>query len=135
TAGIRVRPDDLAQIVDALCNGDAGGQGIVEGRVGTIAMEKAVVATAVRVEPDDLSGVVDAGGQGGMERIQGIDNRGVSASTVEEAVDAGAGHIKAHDVTRGVDAECLGDGGQGIVQRREGLDWHGASWDRLGAKG
>jgi hypothetical protein len=35
--GIFVRSDDLAEVVDALCNGDAGGQGIVDGGVNTAA--------------------------------------------------------------------------------------------------
>jgi threonine aldolase len=49
--------DDVARRVDAVRKGAKGGQGIVEGRVGAIAIEKAVGAT---VNPDDLARRVDA---------------------------------------------------------------------------
>src|SRR5262249_29467286 len=101
------------------------------------AQKEAVVAAAGLVTADDLSRGVDAQGFGQVFGIQGIDKRGVSASTQQEAVDAGGGPIKTHDVTRGVDAGCnRREDGRGIVQGREGKDWHGAaSLSRLGERG
>src|SRR5262249_284360 len=137
TGRVHVSPDDLAPVVDGGCLGAAGAcQRIVDGRVSAAAQEEAVVAAAGIVTADDLSHVVDAEGQGIVLVGQGISDRGVSASTQQEAVEAvGAGgrRIETYDVTRGVDAECLGElESQGIVQGREGLDWHGAaSWGRL----
>ncbi len=138
-AVILVRPDDLAGVVDRLWHGAPDAQGIVDGGVNAAAQKEAVVAVAVGVHTDDLARVVDAESLGDVFGGQGIGKRGVSAAAEEEAVTAGAGLlINTHDATGGVDAVCkgAGKGGEGIVQRREGLDWHGAaSSDRLGAKG
>ena len=63
--------DDLARSVDAYGNGAGGARrGIVEGSVGTIAIEEAVVGR-VDVIPDDLAIVVDAVSPGdiGGQRI------------------------------------------------------------------
>jgi len=88
-AGVAVRTYDLAQIVDAECTGAVAagaGQGIVEGGVGAIAIEKAVVAAGVLVEPDDLAHRVDAecvGAVGGQRVVEGgedIDWHGAASS-------------------------------------------------------
>ena len=83
-------PNDLARVVDALGNGAARGQRIVERGVVAAAVKEAVdAAAAVQVIPDDLALVVDALGNGAA-RAQGIVERGVVAAAVEEAVDAAA---------------------------------------------
>jgi hypothetical protein len=132
---VLVVPDDLARVVDRLWSGETDGQRIVDGGVDTATQKEAVVAVSVSVTADDLAGAVDAESQGVVFGGQGIGKRGVSAAAQEEAIGAGAGLlIKAHDGTRRVDAVCkgAGKGGEGIVQGREGLDWHGAgSSDRL----
>src|SRR5262249_45842554 len=63
---VRVPADDLACVVDALCDGDTvyrGGQRIIEGGVGAAAtrvVEKAVDGAAIiLVRPDDLTQIVD----------------------------------------------------------------------------
>jgi acyl-coenzyme A thioesterase PaaI-like protein len=50
SAGVKVRPDDLAQIVDIVCSGERP-QGIIKGGVGAAAVEEAVRV----VIPDDLA--------------------------------------------------------------------------------
>jgi len=125
-----VKADDLAVIVDAKRSGAVGGRRIVEGGISAVGgvVEEAVVAVgASNVKADDLSRVVDAQGLGEVLGGQGIGNRGVSASTQEEAVDAGiVVGVLPDDLTRAVDAVRKGAvGGQGIVQGREGIDRHG----------
>jgi hypothetical protein len=59
-SGIRVIPDDLAQIVDAPCHG-GGGQRIVEGGESAAAFDEAMNAVVGGpVPPDDLARGVDA---------------------------------------------------------------------------
>jgi hypothetical protein len=87
-AGVDVPPDDLACIVDALCNGADGGQGIIEGGEGTAAVEKAVEGVA-EVKPDDLTRIVDAsclaeGGQGIVHGGVGIDRHDTGSSLIVE---------------------------------------------------
>jgi hypothetical protein len=136
---VLIPPDDLARVVDRLWHGAPDAQGIVDGGINAAAQEEAVVAVAVSVSADDLAGVVDAESQGVVLGGQGIGKRGVSASAQEEAVTAHGGClIITDDGTRGVDAVCkrAGKSGEGIVQGREGLDWHrAASSDRLACSG
>src|SRR5215468_6142095 len=83
-AGVVVSPDDLAQIVDADCRGAVGGQGIVEGGVGTAVVrivEEAVEAARVLINADDLPRGVDAAGNGALSR-KGIVEGGVSTANV-----------------------------------------------------
>jgi hypothetical protein len=75
---IKVAPDDLAGVVDAIRKGAVGGRGIVERGVGAAAVEEAVCAAGVVVLPDDLARVVDAvcigaAGEGIVEGGVGID--------------------------------------------------------------
>ena len=56
-----IKPDDQTRGVDAVGLGAVGSQGIVEGRVGAVAIEKAVeFVVGGGVRPDDLAMVVDA---------------------------------------------------------------------------
>jgi len=71
---ICVIPDDLAQIVNAVGLGEAGGRGIVEGGVNAAAKVEAVVV----VRAHDLVRVVDAV-RNGVSGGKGIEERGVSA--------------------------------------------------------
>src|SRR5205807_1279566 len=83
--------DDLAGVVDADRIRAVGGQGVIKGGVSAVGgvVEEAVVGVgASNVKADDLSCVVDAEAFGEVLSGQRIGNRGVSASTVEEAVDA-----------------------------------------------
>jgi hypothetical protein len=79
-AGVSIEADDLAQVVDVECSGEASGQGIVEGDVGAAAVEKAVKGAGARIPTDDLAEVVNApclagagGGQGIVDGGVGID--------------------------------------------------------------
>ena len=57
---VGVPPDNLTCVVDALCSGLGGSQGIVDGGVGATAEEEAVVNVATKELPYDLARVVDA---------------------------------------------------------------------------
>jgi len=77
-AGVIVRPDDLARVVDAVRNGAARSrQRIVEGGEGAavgIVKEAVVGGTQNPERPDDQAGVVDArcNGEGVGAQAQGI---------------------------------------------------------------
>ena len=86
-AGVRVRSDDLARVVDAVGNGAGGGQRIERG-VSAAAEKEAVGAADVRVRSDDLARGVDAicngavGGQGIVEGGVGVDWHDPGSSVV-----------------------------------------------------
>src|SRR5262249_39086858 len=111
-----VKPDDLARVVDAAWSGasTSRAQGIVDGGVGAVAVEEAVVAAVVK--PDDLAHIVDAmclAADGG----QGIIDGGVGAVAVEEAVTATGGVVPPDDLAIVVDVLCMGAADlQGIVE-------------------
>src|SRR5262249_56970734 len=81
------RPDDLATVVDALREGVAVHNGIVDGGENAPAIEEGVGAAGVVVDPDDLAQIVDAKGLSAAGG-QGIVEGGVSA-----AVHVVAGHV------------------------------------------
>src|SRR5262249_43974205 len=117
---VRVPPDDLACVVDALCNGDAvyrGGQRIIEGGVGAAAtrvVEKAVDGAAtVLVRPDDLPQIVDPLGLGVIQGQRIVEGGGEAAAR-QEAVVAVVVSEHASDLSTGIDAERHGVVGQGI---------------------
>src|SRR5262249_41901980 len=97
TATVDVPANDLARVVDPLCKGTIGAQGIVEGGVGATIVEKAVDLTVIVVVADDLSCVVDTLRKGATRaRCKGIVEGGVSAADriVEEAVIAAGVSVK-----------------------------------------
>jgi hypothetical protein len=59
---IKIKSDDLASVVDAVCNGSEGARRrILDGGISATTKKEAVVDEVVRlITPDDLAGVVDA---------------------------------------------------------------------------
>src|SRR5262245_7804416 len=110
---VSVKPNDLARVVDALCNCSPGAQGIVDGEVvgaknGMGVVEEAVlVAGVIYIVPDDLARVVDGRGERAFEGVcRRIVEGSVKAAVQEEAVVAAAVGVIPNDLARLVDAPC-----------------------------
>src|SRR6266436_2646219 len=111
-AAIRVKPDDLAGIVDAGCSGAEEGQRIVEGGVNAAAQEEPVLTASVVKASHDLAGVVETDRHGAVGLRAGrIVEGGVNAAAQEEAMEASRVRIVPDDLTPIVDPGCLGAGG------------------------
>src|SRR5262249_8420975 len=94
-----VSADDLAHIVDAVGLRSPGGQGIVEGGEGAVAVEEAVgVAVGSSVRRDDLTRIVDVVGKRDLGITQRVVEAGIGAAAVEEAVDAGDVAVRPDDL-------------------------------------
>src|SRR5262249_21452065 len=129
-AGVRVGPNDLSCVVDALREGFYAGRWIVEGGVSAPAVEEAVgVVASVRVKSDDLPRGVDAqclcavDPQGIVDRREGGEEReaGEVVGVIEEAMRvAGGVAVTPHDLARTIDAVGEGLGTQEIVDSSEG---------------
>src|SRR5262249_56548089 len=101
TATVDVPANDLARVVDPLCKGTIGAQGIVERGVGAARgiVEEAVDLTLIKVVSDDLSCIVDTLRKGATRaRRQRIIEGGVVAAAVEKAVIAAGVGVKPHDL-------------------------------------
>src|SRR5262245_57651888 len=78
-------PNDLAETVDAGCEG-IGNQWIVQSGVRATAQEEPMIAAIVVVIPDDLAGKVDVGSNGGKTDRQGL----VESSVIVDRHDLGS---------------------------------------------
>src|SRR6266446_4548665 len=100
-----ILPDDLSRRIDAGCNRAVGAQGIVESRIGPVAIEEAVQAVVEMAH--DLARIVHAQCNG-IADGQGIVEGDVLETSEKEAMDAAGGLVNANDLLRGIDAACKG---------------------------
>src|SRR5262249_57511112 len=105
---VKVIPDDLPRVVDALCPGAAGAQGIVDGGVVAPPFHEGVnLALGVAVNSDDLASVADAirsSRAAGSGRIVERDVQ-TQIGDVDEAVVAAATDVSPGDLAQVVNAE------------------------------
>src|SRR6516164_2107085 len=118
-AGVRVEPNDLSCVVDALREGLDASRWIVERGVYAAAVEEAVgVVVSVRVISDDLPRGVDALRNGEVVAEGIVDRRewGAAVGVVEEAVPRATDgcFVIPDDLAYAVDA--VGEVTQGITQ-------------------
>jgi hypothetical protein len=95
---------------------------IVEGGVGTAAVEEAVLTPqrAVAPDPDDLARAVDAVCKGAVGS-QGVIKGGVGATAFEEAVEAGGVLIEADDLVQIVLVPVLAEGSSKVLKIWSGM--------------
>jgi hypothetical protein len=125
--GVDQASDDLVVVVDAIREGHAVGDRIVDGDENAAAVEEGMevgeAPAGGDVYSDDLACIVDASGFGAATGGQRIVEGGVGAAigVVEEAVSARTIIVEPNDLARIVDAGCYGaiKGRRGIVERGE----------------
>jgi len=112
TVGVRIKPDDLAAVVDPVdygsCRPDRIGiVDFLEAHASDAVDESVSVAGGIDVGPDHLSAIIQAESlrEDRPREIEG----GEGAADIQEAVGGGAaGHVKTSDKARSVDVGCLG---------------------------
>jgi hypothetical protein len=110
--------NDLAIVVNALCEGMAVWNGIVDGRENAAAVEEGMDAAHVNVlTDDDLADGIDAVGKGAHGGL-GIIESSVSATAKEEAVSSGGITVIPDDLACRVDTERSSASG---CRRGEGI--------------
>src|SRR5437763_1327280 len=83
----------------------------------------------VYVRPDDLARVIDAKRLSVIPDGQRVAEVGEAAAAEEKTAEDSAPTTaicieKPNDLARAVDAGCLGEAGQGMIERREDIHWH-----------